>query len=53
LQDLAQSVLSQPEASPDASAKLAGQLSQQRELDRNHATVSELCRSALLPGCER
>ncbi|QEY31909.1 hypothetical protein EVJ50_06300 [Synechococcus sp. RSCCF101] len=47
------SVLRQPEASPDASVKLAGQLSQQRELNPAQPAVEELCRTALLPGCER
>lgn len=42
-----------PETSPDASAKLAGQLSQQRELRPDLPLTRELSQSVLLPGCER
>jgi hypothetical protein len=53
LQALATEVLAAPERSPDASAKLAGQLSQQRELHPGHPAVQSLCRDTLLPACER
>ena len=46
-------LLKHPERSPDASAKLAGQLSQQRELAMDLPLARELCSSVLLPGCER
>jgi hypothetical protein len=49
---LAGRVLTDPDLTPDASAKLAGQLSQQRELRPDHPVVAELCRTAILPGCE-
>lgn len=53
LQSLALAVAQAPERSPDASAKLAGQLFQQRELPPNHPKVEELTASVILPGCER
>ena len=53
LQSLAAEVLANPENSPDASAKLAGQLNQQRELDLNQLEVQNFCNQAVLPGCER
>jgi hypothetical protein len=52
LQALAQRVLDDPDTSPDASRKLAGQLSQQRELAPGHPAVDELCRTVILPACE-
>lgn len=42
-----------PEGSPDASAKLAGQLSQQRELRPDLPITRELSQAVLLPACER
>ena len=48
LQRHAEAVLQQPERSPDASAKLAGQLTQQRELSLQEPAVAELCSSCLL-----
>jgi hypothetical protein len=45
-----QALMRRPEASPDASAKLAGQLSQQRELRPDLPLTRELCESVLLPG---
>ena len=53
LRNHCQVVLQHPENSPDASAKLAGQLSQQRELALDHPVIQQLCSSVLLPGCER
>ena len=53
LQLHAEAVLKQPERNPDASGKLAGQLTQQRELSLQEPAVAELCGSVLLPGCER
>ena len=53
LQHLAREVIVAPERNPDASAKLAGQLALQRELGPDRPEVVELCRSALLPACER
>jgi hypothetical protein len=53
LLDLAAATLADPGSSPDAAPKLAGQLSLQRELALEHPAVARLCRSALLPGCER
>jgi hypothetical protein len=50
---MARAVLARPERSPDASVKLAGQLSQQRELGPDHPAAAELCRSVILPACER
>jgi hypothetical protein len=49
----ASQVAATPEANPDASHKLAGQLFQQRELNPRHPVVLELCQSVILPGCER
>ena len=46
-------LMQRPEASPDASAKLAGQLSQQRELRPDLPLTRELSQTVLLPGCER
>ncbi len=53
LQALALAVAQAPERSPDASAKLAGQLFQQRELPAQHPKVEELSRCVILPSCER
>ena len=53
LTSLASDVLSDPGRSPDASAKLAGQLSLQLELPPGHPAVQELCRTMILPACER
>ncbi len=50
---LATKVLKNPEANPDASLKLAGQLSQQRELKYEQPGVQRLIEKHLLPGCER
>ena len=50
---LGRKVLKNPEANPDASLKLAGQLSQQRELKREQPGVKRLIDEHLLPGCER
>ena len=41
-------VLQNPEASTDASIRLAGQLNQQRELNPTQPAVRELCESVLL-----
>lgn len=48
-----QELMRDPERSPDASAKLAGQLSQQRELRPDLPLTRELSESVLLPACER
>ncbi|WP_115120688.1 putative 2OG-Fe(II) oxygenase [Synechococcus sp. UW105] len=53
LLSLSQSVLDNPEASADASVKLAGQLSQQRELRPDQPGVQELMLEHLLPSCDR
>jgi len=53
LNRLAGEVVASPEASPDASLKLAGQLFQQRELNPQHPVVQELWQQVILPGCER
>ena len=53
LLDLAHKVVADPEASPNAAAKLAGQLFQQRELGPDQPAVIALCRDVILPGCER
>ena len=53
LQALARQVAANPEASPNAAAKLAGQLFQQRELGPDQPAVIALCRDVILPGCER
>ena len=50
---LSESVLAHPESSPDASAKLAGQLRQQRELRPDQPGVQELSNNHLLPACDR
>ena len=52
LQQLAQEVLADPGSTPDASAKLAGQLALQRELGPQYPAVAELCASVLIPACE-
>ena len=52
LQALASEVLAHPGDSPDASPKLAGQLSLQLELGPRNAAVLELCRDHILPSCE-
>ena len=51
--DLADRVLADPSANPDASSKLAGQLSQQRELRPNQPGVQSLMDEHLLPACHR
>ena len=51
--DLGESVLANPSASPDASAKLAGQLRQQRELRPDQPAVQQLSAEVLLPACDR
>jgi hypothetical protein len=53
LQQLARQVLDNPGVTPDASAKLAGQLALQRELGPQYPAVAELCASVLIPACER
>lgn len=53
LLSLAGEVLGDLRTTSDASAKLAGQLSLQRELSPAHPAVIDLCRSVVLPGCER
>jgi hypothetical protein len=52
LLNLAEDVLARPDQSPDASAKLAGQLAQQRELGPQHACIQALCSAEILPACE-
>ena len=53
LQGLAAAVLADPASCPDAAPKLAGQLSLQRELGPDRPAAAELCRSVILPACER
>ena len=53
LQAMAGAVLADPEAHPDAAPKLAGQLSLQRELGPQQPAAAELCRTVILPACER
>ena len=53
LLQLSESVLHDPNQHPDASAKLAGQLSQQRELLPQQPGVQDLCSGHLIPACER
>jgi hypothetical protein len=53
LQAMASSVLENPSSCPDASPKLAGQLALQRELGPDKPAAAELCRSVILPACER
>lgn len=53
LLELSRQVLANPAASPDASAKLAGQLSHQRELQPQQPGVATLMTEHLLPACER
>ena len=53
LQQLAARVLADPQASPDASSRLAGQLSEQRQLSLEAPEVADLCSQLILPGCER
>lgn len=53
LLNLAGEVQSTPECTRDASPKLAGQLSLQLELPYGHPAVVELCRTVILPTCER
>ncbi|MFM7313788.1 MAG: putative 2OG-Fe(II) oxygenase [Cyanobium sp.] len=48
-----QEVMQHPELSPDASARLAGQLSQQRQLDPDLPVTRALSSEILLPACER
>ncbi|MCP9820738.1 2OG-Fe(II) oxygenase family protein [Synechococcus sp. Cruz-9H2] len=49
---LAGQVLADPESSPDASVKLAGQLDQQRQLAPQHPAVTSLASTVILPGCD-
>jgi len=53
LQAMAAAVLADPESHPDAAPKLAGQLSLQRELGPHQPAAAELCRTVILPACER
>ena len=53
LQALAAAVLADPASYPDAAPKLAGQLALQRELGPDRPAAAELCRSVILPACER
>lgn len=53
LLSLSADVLANPESSLDASAKLAGQLSQQRELRSGHPAIQQLCSKHVLPACDR
>jgi len=53
LRKLASEVAATPEACPDASGKLAGQLFQQRELPPGHPASRELGQEVILPACER
>jgi hypothetical protein len=53
LQRMAAEVLANPSASPDAAPKLAGQLALQRELGPDKPAAAELCRTTILPACER
>ena len=46
-------VLLNPESNPDASTRLAGQLSKQLQLNFTQPAIRELCESVLLEGCER
>ncbi len=50
---LSESILANPDSSPDASAKLAGQLRQQRELRPEQPGVQDLSNNHLLPACDR
>ena len=52
LQGLGNDVLADLSCTTDASAKLASQLTFQRELPSNHPAVARLCTSVILPGCE-
>ena len=52
LKIFAEEVLSNPNNSPDASYKLAGQLTQQRELVLRHPLIQKLCNKFILPACE-
>jgi len=53
LQATARSVRDDPQATPDASTRLAGQLSLQRQLGPGFAGIDALCTGSLLPACER
>ena len=53
LQALASEVRRDPGSTPDASAKLAGQLALQRELGPHYPAIAELCAAVLIPACER
>jgi len=53
LQAMARSVRDDPGATADASGRLAGQLSLQRQLGPGFAGVDALCGGTLLPACER
>ncbi|MAR07607.1 MAG: hypothetical protein CL862_10955 [Cyanobium sp. NAT70] len=50
---LSDQVMTNPASHPDASGKLAGQLTQQRELRPNQPGIQDLCNGHLLPACER
>ena len=50
---LAGNVLNRPTDHPDASRKLAGQLSEQRELKSDQPGIETLCAEHLLPACHR
>jgi hypothetical protein len=50
---LGTTVLKNPEANPDASLELTGQLSQQRESKPGQPGAQRLIGEHLLPGCER
>ena len=53
LLDISTTVLANPGSSPDASAKLAGQLSQQRELSLEQPSIQRLIAEQLLPACDQ
>ena len=53
LLDISTTVLANPGSSPDASAKLAGQLSQQRELSLEQPSIQRLSAEQLLPACDQ
>ena len=53
LLEISTNVLADPGSSPDASAKLAGQLSQQRELRLDQPSIQRLSAEQLLPACDQ
>jgi hypothetical protein len=53
LRQLSEQVLIDPARTPDASAKLAGQLSLQRELGPQFPAITQLSADVILPSCER